>query len=100
MKYKINKTESGYEVIIFEKISYSDYDDFFDITSFINNVDVKECILNISDVDFIDSAVLGMFLILNDKAKKNEISLVIKGAKDRVKEVIKSTKLDDIIKFE
>lgn len=100
MKHKINKSGGVYEIVIFEKINYSDYDDFLEATSFVNNDDAQTCIVNIADVDFLDSAALGMFLILNDKTQKNYVDLIIKGAKDKIKKMVKITKIDEIIKFE
>ena len=100
MEYKLNKTTAGGEVIISGQITYRDHDDFFEASSFINDKKTKECIINLSGVDFVDSAGLGMFLILNDTAQRNNVKLAIKGAKDKVKSIIEATKLDEVIDLE
>lgn len=100
MKYRVNKTAIGGEVFISGQITYRDHDDFFESTSFVNDKKTKECVVNLSDVDFVDSAGLGMLLILNDVSQRNDIKLIIKGAKDKVRAILGATKLDEVINVE
>ncbi|MGD9639132.1 MAG: STAS domain-containing protein [Alphaproteobacteria bacterium] len=97
MEYKVNRTGYSGEVVISGQITYRDHDDFFEATSFINDNKTKECIVNLASVDFVDSAGLGMFLILNDTAQKNNMNLIIKGAKNKVKNIIEATKLNEVL---
>lgn len=100
MEYKLNKTSKGGEINISGQITYRDHDDLFEATSFINDKNTQECVINLSQVDFIDSAGLGMLLILNDLARKNSATLIIKGIKDKVKAIIEATKLNEVITLE
>lgn len=100
MEYKVNKTSSGGEVVFAGQITYRDHDDFFEATSFVSDKKTRECIVNLAGVDFVDSAGLGMFLILNDTAHKNNVKLAIKGARDKVKGIIEATKLNEVIVLE
>lgn len=98
MRYKLNKKGNNIEVIISGQITYKDYDDLMNATSFLNDEQTKKCVINLTRVDFIDSIGFGMFLSLNELAEKNHKIFIIKGAKGMVKRVIEAIKFDEVIK--
>ena len=48
----------------------------------------KNCFINLSELEFIDSAGLGMLLIARDKVRSVEGKIVLKGAQGQVKKML------------
>ncbi|MGD9637536.1 MAG: STAS domain-containing protein [Alphaproteobacteria bacterium] len=99
MQYFVNKCENGGEVMISGDFTYRDYNDFFEATAFVEDRNTKECIINLSNVDFVDSEALGMILALNESSK-DKYKIVIKGAKARVRKLLETLQFNKIIKCE
>ncbi len=54
----------------------------------------KDVDLNLADLDFIDSAILGVFVRLNEKAKENGIALTFTKLSPFIKNLFKNSKTD------
>ena len=61
---------------------------------------VKEYFFDFSNLTYLDSAGLGALLALHRKASKTNGKIIIKGAKDNIKELFIITKLDSIFELQ
>jgi len=50
--------------------------------------DVREIVVDFSDVDYLDSSALGMLLLLREKAEATGKSVLLAGLKGTVKQVL------------
>lgn len=100
MEYKVNETPAGQEVVIEGSFTFRDHDRFFEVVSLIKNSKDKKLIFNLSKCDFIDSAALGMFVIASDEASAKDMTLIIKGAIGKVKDVMFAARFDNLYSFE
>lgn len=48
---------------------------------------LKEVIIDVSGLKFIDSAGLGMFFIAKDEADRQDVTLILQGAKDQIEKM-------------
>ncbi len=100
MEYKINETPTGQEIAIEGSFTFRDHDRFFEVVSLIKSSKEKKMIFNLSKCDFIDSAALGMFVIASDEASAKDMSLIIKSATGKVKDVMFAARFDNLYTFE
>jgi len=100
MNYKTVNLKDGVEIQLSGSFTFRDHDTFFEIVSMIKTGYNKKMVFNLSDCDFLDSAALGMLVIAHDEAAAKEVSLSIKGARGKVKDVLYAARFDTLYDFE
>lgn len=58
----------------------------------------NKVVVNLGNVDYIDSSGLGFLLIINAKLKKIDSKLVFANVRDKVKEIFLLTKINEFFK--
>lgn len=74
-------------VVLSGQFTFADHPGFRDILQEIAEVQVRQVILHMAKVEFVDSAALGMLLLALDEAHKHQKQLVISGATGQVKKM-------------
>ena len=100
MNYKTVNIKDGVEIQLSGSFTFRDHDTFFEVVSMIKTGYNKKMVFNFSDCDFLDSAALGMLVIAHDEAAAKEVTLTIKGAKGKVKDVLYAARFDTLYDFE
>ena len=100
MNYKTVNLKDGVEIQLSGSFTFRDHDTFFEIVSMIKTGYNKKMVFNFSECDFLDSAALGMLVIAHDEAAAKEVSLSIKGARGKVKDVLYAARFDTLYDFE
>ena len=100
MNYKTVNIKDGVEVQLSGSFTFRDHDTFFEVVSMIKTGYNKKMVFNFTDCDFLDSAALGMLVIAHDEAAAKEVTLTIKGAKGKVKDVLYAARFDTLSDFE
>ena len=100
MNYKTVNLKDGVEVQLSGSFTFRDHDTFFEVVSMIKTGYNKKMVFNFADCDFLDSAALGMLVIAHDEAAAKEVTLSIKGAKGKVKDVLYAARFDTLYDFE
>jgi anti-anti-sigma factor len=57
-------------------------------------------ILDMSRVDYMDSAALGMLVVLHERTGKNKNKIVLKGCSPEILQIIEISKFDQLITIE
>lgn len=70
MIYKINNTGEILSVNLRGRLTFSDYSSFKQIVDSIGTVKKQQCIFDLENLEYIDSAGLGMFLLSREKLQK------------------------------
>lgn len=99
MEYHIDEIEDGREITLIGSFTYRDHEVFEKIIALIKNLAGKNLVFNLSQVDFIDSAILGMFVIASDEASRGNVTIYLKGATGIVREVMEESLFDRIFNF-
>lgn len=81
------------------KLTFLDHNRFQHIASLLDD-DIKFCVLDLTDLDFIDSAGLGMLLLMRDKAFEKSANIALKGASGQVKKMIELGQFDTLFLIE
>ena len=100
MNYKTLKIQNGTVVQNTGSFTFRDHDTFFEVVSMIKTAYEKKMVFDFSECDFLDSAALGMLVIAHDEAAAKDVSLSIKGAKGKVKDVLYAARFDTLYNFE
>ena len=102
MHYKIlEKTENTLHVCMFDSFTFRDHDTFFEIVNAIKYGRYSTITLDLDDVDFIDSAALGMLVIMHDelKARYPSARAILLNAHWKVKDVLYAARFDTLYEF-
>jgi anti-anti-sigma factor len=88
------------EIDLKGRLTFADYSIFREITAIFNDAEVDVCFFDLSGLEFIDSAGLGMLLIARDKLQSRNGQLVLRGAMGQVKKMIDLGRLDALFSME
>lgn len=97
MKYQINNTGGKAQIVFSGDITFSENVSFRQLLKDISEQDVTSCEFDLSAVDMVDSAGLGMFLIAREQAETSGWKLTVSGAQGHVASMLKLTKLSDLL---
>ncbi len=100
MEYQIDVTEEIFEAKLSEKITFSDLDGFRQmVRSMVDSCSIKN-IVDLSDVEFIDSAGLGMLLLARDEISKTSSNLTLKAPQGQVLRMFNVARFDQMFDIE
>jgi len=96
MQHTIKSTNQKVTVSIKGRLTYTDYNNFRQITDSLGQFDGQNCVFDLSELEFIDSAGLGMLLLSRDKVIENKGTITLKGSHGQVKKMLELGKFDDL----
>lgn len=82
------------------QLTFADHQKFRRIIDEIKGNNLESLRLDFSKVDFIDSAGLGMLLLLRDECQNRHIALALNNAHGQVQKVFTISKFDQLFKLE
>lgn len=100
MEYTIQSDSNQRLVNLKGRLTFTDHEQFRKITEAMHEPGSAKCTLDVSGLEFIDSAGLGLLLLVNEAAKENDISVSIRGAQDQVKKMLEITRFEEMIPIE
>ena len=89
MRYRSTILPAGMIIEISDNLVFNDHDKFREVIDLILQNNNDHYTLDLSDVNFIDSAGLGMLLIIQDEASKAGKSVSLTGVQGQVEKMIK-----------
>lgn len=94
MDMKITSQGGNCHVQLYGQFTFTDNAAFKEVISLAEKNDIRDFTLDFSGVDFIDSAVLGMLMILRNAAANQGKTVTIRGAKGQVEKVMRLSQFD------
>ncbi|MBW8309356.1 MAG: STAS domain-containing protein [Candidatus Paracaedibacteraceae bacterium] len=88
MNYTCKTVGDAVIIDIKGRLTFADYSQFRELTELFTENKSRECQLNLNDLEFIDSAGLGMLLIARDKMRMQEGEVTLRGAHGQVKKML------------
>jgi stage II sporulation protein AA (anti-sigma F factor antagonist) len=89
MIYELKSTAPQLEIDLKGRLTFSDYATFREISDCVNQFSPKSCLFNLDQLEFIDSAGLGMLLIIRDKLNAKNGSVLLRGSQGQVQKMLK-----------
>jgi anti-anti-sigma factor len=98
----LTTTQDGttFHARIAERLAFSDHKAFRELLKQVSASGAKTCVFDLSQLNSIDSAGLGMFVVAHEEGQANGWSLVVRGAKGHVDALMKLGKFDKILTLE
>lgn len=100
MEYSIVAEGSTQKVVMKGRFTFSDNEQFRSIITSLEEAGGNKYVLDMSGLEFMDSAGLGMLLLVHEMAESKSIPMSLRGASGEVKRMLEVSKFDDIIPVE
>ncbi len=100
MEFRSRVEQDTVDVQLSGRLEFTDHDRLRDIIDLLEGPGLRRIVLDLSVLDFIDSAGLGMLLILQEEAEQRNIKLVVRGPQGDVKRSIDLAKINEIVTIE
>lgn len=96
MEYRSNVTDPV-PVYAFEgRWTFKDHAKAVEIAGELNDMNADRCVFDLSGVEFMDSAALGMLLLINKTAEARKTTIELRGAKGQLYDLFKLARMDKV----
>ena len=92
--------DERYEIKMSGRFTFADHASFLEVLEAIGSSDVREVKFNIAQLDFIDSAAMGMLLLALEEANKGHKPIMLVGAKWQVKKMLHVARFEALFSIE
>lgn len=96
MQYTQHVSDGICTITMDGQFTFSDNMAFRTITEDITKHTIRQVIVELSALEYVDSAALGMFLLLRDFSQKRHITLILKSPQGQVKKVFDVSRFDQL----
>lgn len=100
MRLETYKSNDRFEAELSDKLTSSDLSQFRELLSQIKKSSSKVIVLDLENLDWIDSAGLGMLILAKELAEKEELELVLRSPKGHVKSLLELGRFEKIFTIE
>jgi len=97
MSNAVNVDGDHVEITLSGELTFSSYKEFQEVMKPATEAGKSSCVINLSALESIDSAGIGMLLFANDETKQTNIDLTLRGPQGPVKMVLEHTKINEVI---
>lgn len=94
MEHKVHNTSTGQEIMLRGRFTFADHEGFRGVVHLMDEPGAKRIVFDLSGLEFVDSAGLGMFLIAREAAERKKLQLVLRGAQGQVKRMLDLGRFD------
>ncbi len=100
MEFTEYRDDGRYEIHMRGRFTFADHTYFLEILKHIGNAEFRDVRFDVSQLDFIDSAAMGMFLLALEEANKFHKSITLIGAKGQVKKMLHVARFEALFTME
>ena len=95
------KTEGGInEIILSGRFTFSDHGTFRTMIGEMTSSAAQKHVIDLSAIEFIDSAGLGMLLLARDEGKRKNLDVVLRGPQGQVRRMLEVARFDTMFTIE
>lgn len=100
VNYDLQEQEQDVTIRLEGRVTYADHAHFRDIINRVRGASAPRVVVDLAGVEFIDSAGLGMLLMMRDTAEAREATVVLRGAQGQVARIIAASKFESLFTLE
>ncbi|MEI2385243.1 STAS domain-containing protein [Breoghania sp. JC706] len=100
MNVETSQTEQTYLIKLSGRLVFSDHGEFRHLLNQITAARVKACVIDLAELQSIDSSGLGMFMVALETGKEHGWSLTLRSPRGHVKALIELGKFDRLLTVE
>jgi len=84
------------KISMFGMFTFTDHARFRELICLLTNENIQEIVLDVNGIEFVDSAGLGLFLLIKEEAEKKSITLTILKPRNQLEQMFNLAKFDKI----
>jgi anti-anti-sigma factor len=96
MEYIKHFNESNCDIVLNGRFTFNDHAKFREVFGLLSDGKISSLSIDFTNLEFIDSAGLGILLLLRDEAAKKKLSLTFKNPVNQVHKMFKISKFYDL----
>lgn len=96
MQYQLDQQNDAYVVRLSGDFTFSDNGRFRNLLMSLREVKARSLMLVMDKLSFIDSAALGMLLLLHDEATRQQMKVTMSGVNGQIKKMLQLSNFDEI----
>lgn len=100
MRHVLTQNSDVVNVKISDKLAFDDHDNFRDLLSQISASGSKKCVMDLAELNTIDSAGLGMLMIAHETSEKENWDFVISKPQGMVRRMLEITEFNKLMTVE
>lgn len=100
MEFESSTTPDGIEARMRGRLEFTDHDRLREIVRLLESDSVKRLVIDLKELEFIDSAGLGMLLIMQEEAEQRNVKLIVRNPRNDVKRSIDLARISEIVTIE
>lgn len=100
MKHEVVVADNEVVVRLSEALTFSDHGAFRDVLKSVISNGLHKCIFDLSKLESVDSAGLGMFMIASEELEKENWKMVLRSPQGQVKQLLDLAKIKDVVPIE
>lgn len=100
MKYEITDNSGGPVLMLRDQLTFADRDAFDGVIDKLLARGSGKAIVDLSTLDYMDSAGLGMLLTLRDRAERATVDVSLRNPKSEVRELLVLACFDSLFQIE
>lgn len=99
MIYRVDSIGEKLSITFKGRLTFADYNSFRQVVELIGTVENQICTFDIQELDYIDSAGLGMLLLSREKAQENNASIMLQNPSGQVKKMLEIGKFENLFEI-
>ena len=99
MEYDVKAGDRGDELAIRGRFTFADYQQFRELVTRLLSSSASRYVIDLRDLEFIDSAGLGMLLLARDEAQRKNRALSLRRPSGQVRRVIDVARFDTLFEI-
>ncbi len=100
MNYTTTSNGSATEVHMSGRFTYADHQSFRDLIDTFRDLKGRKVVLDMSGVEFVDSAAMGMLLLARETALGHGVETVIRNPAGKVRSLMQVARFDSLFAIE
>ncbi len=100
MRYRTRQTKDFLVVFLSGRLTHAAHRTFTEITKLISNAGDRHIIVDVGDLDYIDSSGLGMFMVACEVSHRSGGAFRIRHASAEMKELAARVRADHIMRID
>ncbi len=100
MEYVVSEGDSTKEVFLKGQLTFADHEHFGSIIEKVREYDGSECIIDLERLERVDSAGLGMFVLLRDMANSRNLKMVFRSPRGQVQRMLEISEFHTFLTIE
>jgi anti-anti-sigma factor len=96
MIYKVDSIGEKLSITFKGRLTFAEYNSFRQVAELVGTVENQVCTFDIKELEYIDSAGLGMLLLSREKAQETNSSIILQNPSGQVKKMLEIGKFENL----